>query len=166
MNTLSTIFDSRLWNSYLSIIDVSTEAEVPLAGLRSLFPLSSSYQDLSAKDLQEYSFMPEHPGRNCWITLQPGESFTHKSVFSKCRLYDRHKGILRVGKQYRVQLRKDLAIPRWSWGTELDLQGPFASMPMKVVADGDACFTLVGPQDEQDFPPKTHGGLYGGSHDF
>ncbi|KAI5277150.1 hypothetical protein E4T47_00009 [Aureobasidium subglaciale] len=59
-------------------------------------------------------------------------------------LYGRYQG-WEVGKRYRVSLRQGTSIPRWTWGTEDGLKGPYGlpALDIEVEEGGNQEFVLT-----------------------
>jgi hypothetical protein len=59
--------------------------------------------------------------------------------------YERYKGSWKVGKKYIIKLRDDATIPRWTWGTEEELKGPYGlpALGIDVEEGGNWEFVLT-----------------------
>jgi hypothetical protein len=60
-------------------------------------------------------------------------------------LYERYKGSWKVGSKYIVELRDGATIPRWTWGTEEGLKGPYGlpALGIDVEEGGNWEFVLT-----------------------
>jgi hypothetical protein len=60
-------------------------------------------------------------------------------------LYQRHEGSWEIGKKYNVELRQNTTIPRWTWGAEEELKGPWGlpALEIEVEEGGNRDFVLT-----------------------
>lgn len=60
-------------------------------------------------------------------------------------LYKRCRGSWEVGSKYTIELRDGVTIPRWTWGTEEELKGPYGlpALGIEVEEGGNRDFVLT-----------------------
>ncbi|CAD0087651.1 unnamed protein product [Aureobasidium vineae] len=70
--------------------------------------------------------------------------FNAPDIFQKS-LYERYQGSWKVGKRHTIELRDDTTIPRWTWGTAAELQGPYGlpALAIYVEEGGSREFVLI-----------------------
>jgi hypothetical protein len=74
-----------------------------------------------------------------------GEAHFNTTMSFPQSLYQRHEGSWEVRKKYTVELRDDTTIPRWTWGTEENLKGPWGLPALEIEAEegGNRDFVLT-----------------------
>lgn len=73
-----------------------------------------------------------------------GEAQFNPADSSRHSLYNRYQGSWEVGKKYSVDLRGGTMIPRWTWGTEQELKGPYGLPVLEVhMEESDREFILT-----------------------
>ncbi|KAK6003398.1 hypothetical protein QM012_009169 [Aureobasidium pullulans] len=60
-------------------------------------------------------------------------------------LFERYKGSWEVGTKYTFELQQGASIPRWTWGTEDDLKGPYGlpALDIEMKESGNRDFMLI-----------------------
>lgn len=74
-----------------------------------------------------------------------GEAHFNTARSYQQSLYQRYEGSWEVGNKYTVELREDATIPRWTWGTQEELKGPYGlpALGIEVEEGGNRDFILT-----------------------
>ena len=74
-----------------------------------------------------------------------GEAYFNTANDHPQSLYQRYKGSWKVGSKYTVELCESATIPRWTWGTEEELKGPYGlpALGIEVEEGGNRDFVLI-----------------------
>lgn len=83
-------------------------------------------------------FLEEHAAK--------GEAHFNTTATYPPSLYRQYEGSWEAGRKYHIDLRDGTMIPRWTWGTEADLKGPFGlpALGVEMEVEGDREFVLIG----------------------
>ncbi|THY74105.1 hypothetical protein D6C86_09429 [Aureobasidium pullulans] len=82
-------------------------------------PLPASFLANLRPDENEYDkrFLDDHKAE--------GQALFNTSNIFQNSLHERYQGSWEVGKRYAFELRDNATVPRWTWGTVEQLQGPY-----------------------------------------
>lgn len=145
---------SQIWYEGIEITDVETNIKLPATVLHlneiidqrveswSEEPKMRKFDaevDLDAGDKPMLASIL--PGRSIELPIRPDHLWW---------LAQYEEGLLKDGREYKLSLKKDFAVTRWTYGSVPGLKGPYNLPPMPVHGENECRFTfLVAPEKER-----------------
>ncbi|THZ75842.1 hypothetical protein D6C88_06933 [Aureobasidium pullulans] len=133
-----------LWDTFLRIIDVETNTEVPVPPPQVYHRESRAW---SVEQLQalSFSFSTTSTAQHQILTLRPGEKVVRTVIFKDSQLRERYQDVLVCGRSYKIEMKPEQAAARWIWGDLEDDIGPLGSSRLQVLkCNNTAIFSFTG----------------------
>lgn len=136
------IFSHDLWNECVDVIDLETETVLPRVPIA---PTSGPYCLDSWAQTRELGFKDDANPEMLEESLDAKKNLTHFEANTSQKLplqpagvwwqYYVRSGILKSGQRYAFRLKPGLWIPRWTYGTKTERDGPFNLPPIPITVD-------------------------------
>lgn len=136
------LFSCKLWDNGIVVIDAEVGDSLrgsPFTTVESIhnFDTWSATPELAIFPPGETFVGCLSRGWLRYMTLLPGETQHVNAYGSDCPYWwwlEMHRRrLLQSGKEYIMQLKPEVSIPRWTWGTAKNLHGPYDLPPLPLV---------------------------------